>query len=124
MGKGTQRGQGTVKRQATKQPHMTLRIEGTDRTEKLRFIKHYYGLNREGKRNLIRLQKASHVRYIKDNTKGAFGQSNGQRYFTVRMKEMLVRSELLGISLKDTIGFRNDEEFCDRMQDRKDANKN
>lgn len=66
---------------------MTLRMEGETKEELIKFMKKYYGLNRKGKRDLMRKQKRDHISYRAETTKGAFGQGKLQLVYNTKVKD-------------------------------------
>lgn len=116
MGKGTQRGQGTVKRQNRKQPHMTFRLTG-GKEEKRKTINSYLGSNRKGKRNLIRKQKRDNINHRLETTEGAFGQSKLQKEYNKRNEKIVQVSIATGETIKECILNRNANELHLRLKD-------
>jgi len=122
MGKGSQRGSGTVKRQNKKVPHMTLRVGGT-KDEQKKIYKEYFGSNRKGKRDMLRRQKAearfARFKFRADVPYGS-GKSFGEIKYERRTAEASQFAHKNGITLKEAQLLRNARELEARIEARVD----
>ena len=111
--------------------HMSLTIEGEDKVEQRRFIRHYHSLNRKQKRDLIRAQKVTRREYRKDGIEnGTFGKqknhigmSDGEFKYELKLSKTLAQFEndVMGntkVSLQATANYI--QRFVREMDDNKD----